>query len=29
VNNATGEYEVISGAYPASAFEAVIDSMLK
>ncbi len=29
INNATGEYEVISGAYPASAFEAVIDKMLE
>ncbi len=29
VNNETGEYEVISGAYPASAFEAIIDKMLK
>lgn len=29
INNETGEYEVISGAYPASAFEAIIDRMLK
>lgn len=28
INNNTGEYEVISGAFPASAFEAVIDKML-
>jgi protein-disulfide isomerase len=28
VNNATGEYEIISGAYPASAFEEIIDRML-
>lgn len=28
INNVTGEYEVISGAYPASAFEAIIDRML-
>lgn len=27
INNETGEYEVISGAYPASAFEAIIDKM--
>lgn len=29
INNETGEYEVISGAYPASAFEELIDRMLK
>ncbi len=29
INTETGEYEVISGAYPASAFEAIIDKMLK
>ena len=29
INNETGEYEVISGAYPASAFEAVIDKMMQ
>lgn len=29
INNETGEYEVISGAYPASAFEDIIDRMLK
>lgn len=28
INNETGEYEVISGAYPASAFENVINKML-
>lgn len=28
VNNETGEYEVISGAYPAASFEAIIDKML-
>jgi protein-disulfide isomerase len=28
INNATGEYEVISGAYPAASFEAIIDKML-
>lgn len=29
VNNATGEYQVVSGAYPAEAFEAIIDKMLQ
>lgn len=29
INNATWEYEVISGAYPTSAFEAIIDEFLK
>ncbi len=29
INSKTGEYQVISGAYPASAFEAIIDKMLK
>jgi len=28
INNATWEYEVVSGAYPASTFEAIIDRML-
>jgi protein-disulfide isomerase len=28
INNETGEYEVISGAYPASAFEKIINKML-
>ncbi len=29
INNTTWEYEVISGAYPTSAFEAIIDEFLK
>jgi len=29
INNTTGEYEVISWAYPTSAFEAIIDKLLK
>jgi protein-disulfide isomerase len=29
VNNATGEYEVISGAYPTDTFVAIIDKLLK
>lgn len=29
INNETGEYEVISWAYPASAFEEIIDRLLK
>ena len=29
INNATGEYEVISWAYPTSAFETIIDKLLK
>ncbi|MFA5917142.1 MAG: thioredoxin domain-containing protein [Candidatus Gracilibacteria bacterium] len=29
INNETGEYEVISGAYPFEAFQKVIDSLLK
>lgn len=29
INNETGEYEVISWAYPTSAFEAIIDEFLK
>ncbi len=28
INNATGEYEIVSGAYPASTFEAIVDRML-
>jgi protein-disulfide isomerase len=28
INNATGEYEVLSGAYPTPAFEAIIDKLL-
>ena len=28
INNNTGEYEIISGAYPAAAFEEVINRML-
>lgn len=28
INNETGEYEVISGAYPAATFQAIIDRML-
>lgn len=28
INNETGEYEVISGAYPTSAFEEIIDKLL-
>lgn len=28
VNNVTGEYEVISGAYPTASFETIIDKML-
>lgn len=28
INNLTGEYEVVSGAYPASTFEGIIDKML-
>lgn len=28
INNETGEYEVISGAYPAASFESIIDKML-
>ena len=28
INNTTGEYEVISGAYPAASFEIIIDKML-
>ncbi len=28
INNATGEYEVISGAYPTASFETIIDKML-
>jgi protein-disulfide isomerase len=28
INNETGEYEIISGAYPASAFEEIINKML-
>lgn len=29
INNATGEYEVISGAYPTASFEEIIDRLLK
>ena len=29
INNETGEYEIISGAYPTVAFESVIDNLLK
>lgn len=29
INNETGEYEIVSGAYPAETFEAIIDKMLK
>lgn len=29
INNETGEYEVLSGAYPTPAFEAIIDKLLK
>jgi len=29
INNETGEYEVISGAYPAEEFEAKINSIMK
>ena len=29
INNETGDYELIAGAYPASEFERVIDKLLK
>lgn len=29
INNETGEYQIISGAYPASSFETIIDKMLQ
>ena len=29
INNKTGEYEVISGAYPTSEFIKIIDNLLK
>lgn len=29
INNETGEYELIAGAYPVSEFERVIDKLLK
>jgi len=29
INNATGEYEVISGAYPTASFVEIIDRLLK